>query len=386
MKTRIFIIRHAEAEGNLFRRIHGQYESSVTVNGMRQVQALQERFAAEHIDACYASDLIRTRTTAQAIYVPKNLPLQCDPRFREVRLGVWEDVPFGQLETEQPEMMAKFNGDPLHWKVEGAEDFQTYSSRFLEALEEAARRHAGGTIAIVSHGCVIRSMQQRLFYPAGSGDPGHCDNTGVSLLEYENGAYRAVYLNDNSHLSDEISTFARQQWWREGGKKVDHNLWFRPLDQGEAWYTACREDAWKAVYGNTLGFAGPAYYQDALSSTAGRPGTLCQAQLGRKAVGIVQLAPDKGAEQGIGHVSFLYLLPEYRGKGLGIQLLGQAVSIYRAMGRNRIRLCVSRQNPRAMAFYQKYGFQTVETCPGSAGELLVMGWNVDVNRYLLHIG
>ena len=382
MKTRIFIVRHAEAEGNLFRRIHGHYESSVTANGMRQIEALKRRFAAEPIDACYASDLIRTRTTAQAVYVPKGLPLRCDPRFREVRLGVWEDVPFGELETEQAEMMGKFNGDPQNWHVEGAEDYETYSSRFLEALEEVARRHAGGTVAIFSHGCVIRSVQQRLFFPPGTGGPGHCDNTGVSLLEYEDGVYRPVYLNDNSHLPEELSTFARQQWWREGGKQADHNLWFRPLDAGEAWYIGCRQEAWESIYGSPLGFAGRAYYQDALHTTAGWKDALCQARLGRKPAGIVQLAPEKGAEEQVGHISFLYLLPEYRGLGLGVQLLGQAVSVYRKLGRNRIRLHVSQQNRRAMAFYQKYGFRTVGTCPGSRGDLLVMEWDVDVRRYL----
>ena len=103
--TRIFIIRHAEAEGNLFRRIHGHYDSTVTYKGLRQIKALEDRFAGEQIDACYSSDLVRTRTTAASVWKPKHLPLRCDPRLREVHLGEWEDVPFGQLGQEQPEML-----------------------------------------------------------------------------------------------------------------------------------------------------------------------------------------------------------------------------------------------------------------------------------------
>ena len=42
--TRIYIVRHAEAEGNLYRRIHGQYDSLVTPLGYRQIEALSRRF------------------------------------------------------------------------------------------------------------------------------------------------------------------------------------------------------------------------------------------------------------------------------------------------------------------------------------------------------
>ena len=38
--TRVYIVRHGEAEGNIYRRIHGQYDSNLTDNGLRQVAAL----------------------------------------------------------------------------------------------------------------------------------------------------------------------------------------------------------------------------------------------------------------------------------------------------------------------------------------------------------
>ena len=41
--TKIYVVRHAEAEGNLYRRIHGQYDSLLTEMGMRQLEALRKR-------------------------------------------------------------------------------------------------------------------------------------------------------------------------------------------------------------------------------------------------------------------------------------------------------------------------------------------------------
>ena len=106
--TTIYLIRHAEAEGNVFRRLHGQYDSIVTPNGMKQIAALEKRFEAIDVDAVYASDLTRTCTTAGAVYKPKYLPLHKEPRFRELACGVWEDQPFGWLDHADPERNRAF--------------------------------------------------------------------------------------------------------------------------------------------------------------------------------------------------------------------------------------------------------------------------------------
>jgi len=369
--TKIYLIRHAEAEGNLYRRIHGHYESLITPNGYRQIAALERRFAEERIDACYASDLLRTSVTAQAVCAPRELPLRRDRRFREVGLGCWEDVPFGQLEIEQHERMIRFNADPMSWSVEGSETYPGFTGRFLEALGEAAAAHDGGTIAVFSHGAVLRSVLQRLFYPPEEvWKIGHCDNTGVSLLEFGNGTYRLIYANDNSHLTDDISTLARQNWWRGAGE--DHNVWFRPVTDGGWRYAAFRRDAWENLYGPDGSFDAGAFYAEAAEGAAGEPRALVYALLGERKSGLVQLDPSRGAAEKIGYLPFLYLTPESRGKGLGIQLIGHAVSFYRARGRERLRLCVSPKNEAAIRLYLAAGFSGVGVAPGRYGDLLLM--------------
>ncbi|MCD7735343.1 MAG: histidine phosphatase family protein, partial [Clostridiales bacterium] len=101
--TTVYIVRHGEAEGNLYRRIHGQYDSSLTENGLRQVVALEERFRPIHLDAVYSSDLRRCRQTARALYEHKGLPLQLDTGLREMDLVEWEDRPWGEVRRTDPE-------------------------------------------------------------------------------------------------------------------------------------------------------------------------------------------------------------------------------------------------------------------------------------------
>ena len=88
MTTKIFLVRHAEAEGNLFRVAHGQYDSNLTPRGYRQLHYLRERFRGEKLDAVYGSDLTRTHATASALYVPRGLDFRPEPRLREVRRSI----------------------------------------------------------------------------------------------------------------------------------------------------------------------------------------------------------------------------------------------------------------------------------------------------------
>jgi len=138
--TTIYLIRHAEAEGNLYRRVHGWYNSLITENGYRQIAALEERFRDIHIDGVWSSDLFRTRTTARAVYRSKNLPLHTCAGLRELKLGAWEDRTFGAVRRSDPRQMELFNRTDPAWEVEGAETFFQLGDRIYETVRRLARR------------------------------------------------------------------------------------------------------------------------------------------------------------------------------------------------------------------------------------------------------
>ena len=79
-----------------------------------------------------------------------------------------------------------------------------------------------------------------------------------------------------------------------------------------------------------------------------------------------------------GRIVFLALTEPLRGKRLGAQLLGQAVSRFRAEGCKRITLAVSQRNARALAFYRKYGFREIGQTPGATEPLIEMAMDIDL--------
>ena len=370
--TRIFLIRHAQAEGNLFRRSHGQYNSLILPDGYRQIAALEERFADIHIDACYSSDLFRTRATAAAVYKPKGLELKLRPKLREIHMGAWEDQTWGRLRVENHESHMGFIECHNDWQVSGSETFPQLRKRMAEAMEEIVAAHPNQTVAVFSHGMAIRNYLAHL-----KGNPQealreipHGDNTSVSLITFENGAATVEYHADASHLTPEISTFARQSWWRnEKGLPADLNFSFRHYtDADRSFVEAAHEDAWQIIYGMSCPDIA-AFADDTAADAAQSDYGVRMATLDGALVGLVQMSPMSGMEDGYAHLSFAYLLPEYRYRGFGGQLLGETISLARKMGRSRLRLYCSQKNAAAQAFYRKYSFTTVGQVT-QAGHLL----------------
>ena len=129
-------------------------------------------------------------------------------------MGAWEGYTWQEVSRLWPEEFYHFNRRIDLWQPEGGENARQVLERYLPALEEVARAHDGETIALFSHGAALRivlgTLQGQTLREVGTSP--HGDNTAVSLLEYENGRFRVVFRDDNSHLtgSDELSIFAKQ--------------------------------------------------------------------------------------------------------------------------------------------------------------------------------
>lgn len=375
--TKLYLIRHAEAEGNLYRRLHGWYDSLITENGYRQIAALEERFRDIPVDAVYSSDLFRARTTAAAIYKPKGLKLNIRRALREIHVGEWEDTAFAEVMRQHPKEFELFNTNDPAFHYHGSETFSEARERVANAILNIARDNPGKTVAVFSHGVVIRNtLAKFLGYPVQETKEKvlHGDNTAVALLEIENGSVHVVYYNDNSHVPQELSTFARQRWWRKNGAIEDANLWFRTLDmeQDGQFYYQAREEAWITIHGSMLHFDGEGFLQDAREQARYDKRSVMQVMLGDKPAGVLQLNLRRDADKGVGSIPFFYMLPDFRRRGLGVQLLGQAVSLYRPLGRKYLRLRCAPDNDVAQRFYQRYGFYKIGEDPGSRVPLDIM--------------
>lgn len=375
--TTVYLIRHAEAEGNLYRRCQGWYNSLITEKGYRQIAALERRFEGVPIDAVYSSDLFRTMTTAGAVYKRRGLTLNTVPELREVHGGVWEDKTWGELWRTEPETLQRFYACDPTWSVPQSDTFAGLQERVCGAILRLAAAHDGQTIALFCHGTAIRTAVAKF-----SGLPlteiahiPHGDNTCVSCLTVEDGAVKLEYYNDDRHLGALATQTGRsaqqEQSWDAFGRC---NLWFRPLDlEREAGtYRTMHREAWQTIHGTLRGLNEDGFLREATLRSADDPHSTTAVMQEERLVGLLELDLWRDAEQGVGDIAFYYLDAETRHQGLGVQLLGEAVSRYRALGRERLRLRCAPSNETAQRFYRRYGFVKVGEEPGAFAPLAVL--------------
>ena len=344
--TRIYLVRHAEAEGNLYRIVQGQGNSNLTDRGWRQVEALSKRFADIHIDSVYTSDLYRTCATASAVYQPKGLIPHRRTDLREIYVGSWEGRTWGDIARLWPEQMQYFSHRPDLWQIEQAEQPMEVLARVEAAIRSIAAENQGKTVAVFSHGYAIRVLLAHLqgYSMEEAGQTPHGDNTAVSMLEAEGGTLRVVFRDDNSHL--QTPEFLTGEKVHKRANALEPGLWFRPLalEEQADWFAELVSSAWQD--------ARP-FDREKLLADAGRRTTLT-GYLDEEPVGLVQVGPEPG------WISLACIREDCRKRGFGVQLIGQAVLLARQAGGEKLSVLLG-PDSGARDFFADYGFNPAET-------------------------
>ena len=338
--TKIFLIRHAEADGNIYRRAHGHFDGKVTYAGHAQIECLRERFRNERIDAVYSSDLTRACTTAAALSEPRNLSINKTDMLREVNIGCWEDMAWGDIEHREPEMCGYFGNDPGKWDVPGSEGYADVQRRMKECIGTIGAHHDGGSVAVFSHGFAIRALMCELYGVASheTHKIPYCDNTAVSLLLCDNGELTVEYRGDNSHLSNDISTFAKQTWWRGDKGLIRENLRYADLTPE-----------------HDRGFL-ERYCEDV--SRFLKTDMKSMVFLGDEPIGFMGLDASGGDAVSI---EFLFVKPGEMFDSFFVQLIGQAAYVARKLGRKSL-LVSEAAGDRAASLLSQHGFTGINDC------------------------
>ena len=375
--TEIFLIRHTQAEGNLYRMMQGHWDGDVTAHGWEQIAALAERFRNIPVDAVYSSDLYRARMTAGAVTkYHGELELQQVPALREIDVGPWETAFFGNVFHEFPQQADDFVNHPGRWRIDGAETYAAVQERAYAALEDIARRHDGQRVVVVSHGVTIRCIMSRVL-----GVPLEdvetlpiFFNTSVTTLHYSGGRFTAEGQNDCTHLEKLNSPV-----WRKNSGLRDE-----PMDpRAESrYYAACYAASWLAAHGTLRDYDEGVYLTCAREHYLYDGGSVLKILDGDDPVGLVDMDVLRGAREGYGWISLIYLREDYRGKGYGIQLLARAIKKYTNLGRTALRLHVAEENTAAVRFYKSCGFTVLSREQRTTGPLLLMGRELGGRKYV----
>jgi probable phosphoglycerate mutase len=159
-ETRICLIRHGETAWNAELRIQGQRDLPLNETGLAQAKALSERLAAQHFEAIYSSDLLRARQTAEPL--AGGSPVRLEPQLRERNFGCCEGMTREEIAADDAAVAEALAARRPGYVLPGGESLEQHLDRVTACLSRLARRHAGQTIAVVTHGGVLDLVYRRV--------------------------------------------------------------------------------------------------------------------------------------------------------------------------------------------------------------------------------
>lgn len=216
--TTVYLVRHAEAEGNISRVFQGHTDCGITEKGKAQLEHLKERFKDIHLDAVYSSPLKRTLATADAVNFYHQLPIIKNEGLIEINGGLFEGQKWEELPTLFPKEYELWQHHHYQFEIENGESMHSVYDRMKKTVLSIVSENKDRSIAIVSHGCALRNF---LCFANGISfeeldNTDWCENTGVSKVLFDEDLTPTVeYQNDASHLTADSLTIAHQSWWRK---------------------------------------------------------------------------------------------------------------------------------------------------------------------------
>lgn len=206
MVTTLYIVRHCQSGGNIGGRFQGRFDADITPAGEQQLDLLSLRFRNEPLDAIYSSPLLRARKTAEAVGRFHSLPIQIDEGLVEMDVGQMENLKLSEIGEKFPEVAKNWDRSPDLCQFPGGETMAQVYDRVNAALDRIIRENQGKTVFLATHGGVIRNLYARISFGSIKGlrESAVFGNTGVSVLEAEDGKLTWKLVNDQSHLPEEL--------------------------------------------------------------------------------------------------------------------------------------------------------------------------------------
>lgn len=202
----VYLVRHGETQWNAERRIQGQSDSALTEKGERQAWQVAERVKSLGITHVIASDLGRTRRTAEIIAQACGCDVLLDPRLRELNMGVLERRHLDTLSEEEESWRRQLVNGTAEGRIPEGESMLEMSERMHSALNACRELPAGSRPLLVSHGMALGCLVSTILgLPAWAERRLRLRNCSISRVDHQQSPWLAPgwvveTAGDISHL------------------------------------------------------------------------------------------------------------------------------------------------------------------------------------------
>lgn len=202
----VYLVRHGETQWNAERRIQGQSDSPLTAKGEHQAWQVGERARTLGITHIIASDLGRTRRTAEIIAQACGCDVTVDARLRELDMGVLEQRLIDTLTEEEESWRCTLVNGSEDGRIPQGESMLELSERMHAALAACLDLPEGSRPLLVSHGMALGCLVSTILgLPAWAERRLRLRNCSLSRIDYQQSPWLASgwiveMAGDISHL------------------------------------------------------------------------------------------------------------------------------------------------------------------------------------------
>ena len=197
--TVFHLLRHGE-HGLLGKVLAGRMPGVVlTERGRAEIAAVADRLAGDKVAALYASPLDRTRESAEILSERLGLPIEFRDDLIELDYGEWTGATFDAIRADP--IWRQWSGIRSIARIPGGETMREVQRRAVEALMDLQMRHPDDTVAIVSHGDVIRAaLVFALGMPLDFYHRIEVSQGSISTIRIEPDTIRVLRVNERPHV------------------------------------------------------------------------------------------------------------------------------------------------------------------------------------------
>jgi broad specificity phosphatase PhoE len=139
----------------------GHADPELSELGAKQSRELGERYASDHFDAIFCSDLQRSYKTAEIAFKDRGFPIIKDQRLRECDYGDLTQHPSKEVNAEKPKRITN--------PFSNGESYEQASVQMKSFLQDLHKNYEGKRVMIIGHRATQYGLEHWL--------------KGVSLLE-----------------------------------------------------------------------------------------------------------------------------------------------------------------------------------------------------------
>ncbi len=142
---------HGTTYDNEDHRSSGHYDVELSPLGVQQSQEMGERYAGDHFEAIFCSDLQRAYKSAEIAFGDK-FPIIQDARLRECDYGDLTQHPSEEVDAEKPKR--------IHEPFPNGESYAQTALRMLSFLDDLAKDYDGKRVMIIGHRATQYGLDQ----------------------------------------------------------------------------------------------------------------------------------------------------------------------------------------------------------------------------------